>query len=320
MKSSPRPDARSAGTVASRRRPPVPDRDALLLQLATFAGNEPDGSFLEVRPLKPLGRQVFVPVRELGAVVDVVMALRERHEVFVSACPRTAPAGTAEHVEHCWCPLADCDTPEAVQAVQDFRPLPSLVSATSLGRFHTYWPLRRALPSAEAVTAKLQLAAALGADVKCADAARVMRAVGSYNRKGETPTPVHCVRLELDVFDPEDVVGDLPLLPTPPPARKRIELPTGDALERIPATEYAPLLTGRELGRDGKMLCPFHEERSPSLHCYPEPEQGWVCFGCELGGSIVDFGAVLYGIEPRGRGYYEIRERLTADLLGRAAA
>jgi hypothetical protein len=89
-----------------------------------------------------------------------------------------------------------------------------------------------------------------------------------------------------------------------------------DVLQQIPASEYLPALTGRAVGRDGKALCPFHEERTPSLHAYEDPARGFYCFGCRAGGSIIDFGARLYGIDPRGAGFLEIRRRLAADLLG----
>lgn len=91
-----------------------------------------------------------------------------------------------------------------------------------------------------------------------------------------------------------------------------------DALQAIPATLYVAALTGQEPGRDGKICCPFHADTAPSLHVYPG-ERGWVCFGCRRGGTIIDFGAALYGIEPRGRGFHEIRRRLRDDL-GRAIA
>jgi CHC2 zinc finger/Bifunctional DNA primase/polymerase, N-terminal len=89
-----------------------------------------------------------------------------------------------------------------------------------------------------------------------------------------------------------------------------------DPLRQLPAALYVTVLTGRELGRGAKVSCPFHEETEPSLHCYDDPDRGWYCFGCSTGGSIIDFGARLYGIEPRGAGFHEIRRRLTYDLLG----
>ncbi len=96
-----------------------------------------------------------------------------------------------------------------------------------------------------------------------------------------------------------------------------------DPLLAIPATEYIPILTGRPADMDGKVTCPWHgggQERTPSLHAYDDPAQGWFCFGCTAGGSIIDFAARLYGVAPRGRGYHAVRERLVADLLGRRAA
>lgn len=104
----------------------------------------------------------------------------------------------------------------------------------------------------------------------------------------------------------------------------RVSVPLGrdDVLGSIPAVDYVAALTGRVVGSDGKVACPFHaegEERTPSLHCYGDPDSGWYCFGCGRGGSIVDFGSYLYGIEPRGAGFHEIRRRLAADLLGAVA-
>lgn len=68
---------------------------------------------------------------------------------------------------------------------------------------------------------------------------------------------------------------------------------------------------------DGKIKCPFHADRSPSLHAYAAPEDGWYCYGCDRGGSIIDFASALYGVEARGAGFREIRQRLLAALLGR---
>ena len=38
----------------------------------------------------------------------------------------------------------------------------------------------------------------------------------------------------------------------------------------------------------GFMCCPFHGEREPSLKVYGGLK-GWHCFGCERGGSVLDF-------------------------------
>jgi len=128
------------------------------------------------------------------------------------------------------------------------------------------------------------------------------------------------------IYTPEQVIGHLPDPPDekrPPSAPVRPPAAIDDPLLAVPPAVYVELLTGRETGRDGKVSCPFHEDSTPSLHVYEDVERGWTCFGCDRAGTIIDFGAELYGIEPRGRGYYEIRERLEADLipaLRRAAA
>lgn len=79
-------------------------------------------------------------------------------------------------------------------------------------------------------------------------------------------------------------------------------------------------LTGDEPNASGRVRCPNpdHDDRWPD--CSPR-EHDWRCFGCGAHGSIIDLGALLYGIEPRGRGFHTIRQRLLADLgMGEARA
>ena len=40
--------------------------------------------------------------------------------------------------------------------------------------------------------------------------------------------------------------------------------------------------------KKGFMCCPFHGEKEPSLKVY-KATGGWHCFGCERGGSVIDF-------------------------------
>ncbi len=49
----------------------------------------------------------------------------------------------------------------------------------------------------------------------------------------------------------------------------------------------------RRAGSQWKGLCPFHREKTPSFHVHPG-RQGWHCFGCGKGGSVIDF---IMGIE-----------------------
>jgi hypothetical protein len=94
-----------------------------------------------------------------------------------------------------------------------------------------------------------------------------------------------------------------------------------DPLQRIDPRHYVHVLTGREPDCAGKIRCPFHEDRTPSLHAYPTPEQGWTCFACttpsgrRLGGDIHTLASLLCSIPNRGRTFYELRDRLD-DLFG----
>lgn len=49
--------------------------------------------------------------------------------------------------------------------------------------------------------------------------------------------------------------------------------------------------------RGGFIACPFHSEKTPSLKIYTEPGRGWNCYGCGLGGSVIDFVIALFGLE-----------------------
>jgi hypothetical protein len=93
-----------------------------------------------------------------------------------------------------------------------------------------------------------------------------------------------------------------------------------DVLLEVEPTAYVEALTAEQVPSSGVMRCPLpgHEDRTPSFHVYGA-ERGWFCFGCARGGSIIDLGALVLGIEPRGPGYHEIRRRLLDALLSVAA-
>ncbi len=58
---------------------------------------------------------------------------------------------------------------------------------------------------------------------------------------------------------------------------------------------------GVELRRSGRRLvglCPFHEDRRPSLLVY-EDTQSYFCFGCNAGGDVIDFVGRMRGISFR---------------------
>jgi hypothetical protein len=54
---------------------------------------------------------------------------------------------------------------------------------------------------------------------------------------------------------------------------------------------------GVHINRHNKAVCPFHKEDTASFTIYPATNT-WYCFGCNVGGSVIDFAAKYYGMEP----------------------
>lgn len=73
---------------------------------------------------------------------------------------------------------------------------------------------------------------------------------------------------------------------------------------------------GFDVGRSGFMRCPFHQgDHTASLKIYPGGG-GWHCFGCNKGGSVVDFVMELFGLN-----FKQALLRLNADFnLGLSSA
>jgi DNA primase len=58
-------------------------------------------------------------------------------------------------------------------------------------------------------------------------------------------------------------------------------------------SEYLPL---KKMGNHFKGLCPFHQERTPSL--VVSPDKGiWHCFGCQEGGDVLSFVQKIEGLD-----------------------
>lgn len=61
--------------------------------------------------------------------------------------------------------------------------------------------------------------------------------------------------------------------------------------------------------RAGFISCPFHNEKTPSLKIYTEPGRGFHCYGCQTGGSVIDFVMELFGIS-----FNQALVRMNADF------
>lgn len=63
---------------------------------------------------------------------------------------------------------------------------------------------------------------------------------------------------------------------------------TDEDITRAKEKPIEELYDGQLIGRKRKFgLCPFHNERSPSFYIFPDNR--FKCYGCQLGGTSIDF-------------------------------
>jgi len=65
---------------------------------------------------------------------------------------------------------------------------------------------------------------------------------------------------------------------------------------------------GVDIRHANKTLCPLHNEKTPSFTIYPN-NNSWHCFGCGVGGSVIDFVIAYYGLDA-----LEAAKKLDADF------
>ncbi len=90
---------------------------------------------------------------------------------------------------------------------------------------------------------------------------------------------------------------------------------TDDPLKAVPPAVYFEAIARIVVPPNGWVSCPMpdHEDRHPSCQVL---STHWRCFGCGAGGSIIDLASALYGLTPRGRGYWELRDLIVEALGG----
>lgn len=297
-----------------------PSLNAMLVHFAALFGRGEEMDLIELRYRRFRGRmgQRFFPATRLGEAARAAFELSRRRDVYFGVCPRTRRVGRRDAVTTAWALWADCDGPQAVEELRHFNPAPGLVVRSGTeGNCHAYWPLTDPLMPDEVESANRRLASVLGADVESTDAARVLRPASTLNFKSTPPTLVILDHVSGLAFD---TGGLLEALPDEDPAEPiaPTELPeraNDDLLRRIDPVIYVAVLTGQEVRSDRKVSCPFHRDRTPSLHVYETPEEGWFCFGCRRGGSVYDLGSALFRLSTNGREFHELRRRLYAALL-----
>jgi hypothetical protein len=280
--------------------------------LAVITGRGEARGFLEVRYRHgALMRSRFYPQHRLGALRRLVLKRGRQADVYVGCAIRWRERGDRQSVSESWTLWAEMDGPEARAALREFSPQPSLIIRSGTpGNVHAYWALAKPVGPNTLEDANRRLAVQLGADLVCCDAARILRPPGTFNFKWGARLPVSQLGdLQTKPFALGDVVDHLPSVPVPSLARGA-RGPVADELLAISPTEYVAVLTGQRVGRDGKVSCPFHTDRTPSLHAYPTPERGWYCFGCGRGGTIYDLAGALWQRNTRGPEFVELRRLL----------
>jgi hypothetical protein len=293
----------------------------LVAFLAALAGPERLG-WLELRHRRLDGRmhqRFFAPTKPAAAAACATALVRSG-DVYVGCAPRRERVGGRAAIDHGCVLWVDCDDDTSLDLLDRFEPQPAMLVRTSPRGVHAYWPLERPLGPDELERANSRLAHALGADLACTDAARVLRPPATLNHKYDPVAAVTLERFTGERFSAVQITGRLPDPPTRPArptnarARQRHAV---DPLLSIPPRDYVEALTGREVGRDGKVSCPFHPDRTPSFHCYPDARGGWACFstrcsrgGRPNGGDIYDLASQLWGLSTRGTDFLELRQRL----------
>jgi hypothetical protein len=285
--------------------------------LAALFGYAPPRSLIEIRWRTQSGMsRLFFDVSERDGAASDIVRRSACTDVYVGVIPRHRRGGGRNHlVSEARVVWADCDTPASVTALHRFPIRPSIVMASGTADHrHAYWLLADPVGLDEVEQLNRRIAHALGADAASTDCARILRPP-SLNHKHIPPTSVTIDRC--DARRRHDF-GDI-LRATPAGsetcehgARSRMNDPLLTVSPRI----YVEQLIGIPVPRHGKVPCPFHDDRTPSLHVYDAPERGWYCYGCRRGGSVYDFAALLWGYRGiRGREFVELRDYLRCRLL-----
>ena len=290
---------------------------AAYLQLLT-ARNHGSG-WLEIRYRTRRGmRSLFYPARSRRrSLHELVRNVSAYADVYIGCSLRRVRRGDKAALGEAWVLWVEFDTPAAGAALDAFACPPTMTVASGTpGHLHAYWQLTRPVRSEVLEDANRRLAHALGGDPVCFDAGRILRPPGTLNHKHQPP---RAVRLQdhqpLLRHRLKALLAELPELPAAPPATEPSPTRRDDALLSIAPDVYVPELVGAPLGRNRKVRCPMHTDRTPSLHAFPSAEQGWFCFGCRRGGSLYDLAAAMWGLEARGSDFVELRQRLTARFL-----
>ncbi len=303
--------------------------DELDTFLQLLAGSDPGERLLEVR-YRPKDGQAgmwrrFIPARNLAVAGEFIARQGARSDTYVGVLLRDGRRGGRDAVSRSHLLFVEIDSHDAVECLRRApAPATAVVSSGTPGHVHAYFQLIAPVTPAELEAGNRKLAASIGGDLRSVDASRILRPPSAYNFKHTPPAPTTLEVADLSrVYSYDFLVGGLTdpqPQPPPVPPRRTLAPRVGGGCEDVDAQlrsiqtpEYIARLTGRQLNREGKICCPFHEDRTPSLQAYADGS--WACFGCGKGGTIYDFAGYLFGLDTKGRAFLELRERL-AETFG----
>ena len=68
-----------------------------------------------------------------------------------------------------------------------------------------------------------------------------------------------------------------------------------EAVKQSVTTRQAAEHYGIRVGRNGMCVCPFHDDKNPSM----KVDRRFHCFGCQADGDVIDFVSCLENISPK---------------------
>jgi hypothetical protein len=293
-------------------------RSPLELYLRELVGGAHAGQLLDLRwaGSSPGMGQRFLPANAPEQAARLIAALAPRADVYVGVALRERREGGKRAIAGSRLLFIECDRLPDERLALRLPPTIEIASGTAEHR-HLYWRLDALTANDRVESANRRLAHALGGDPRSVDIARILRPPDTLNHKSDPPRAVRLLALRQDAhYTLAQLLDELP--PTPgdrndaPPPRIAIRTELDSRLRAIPASDYVLALTGREPDRQGKVLCPFHQEKHASLQLYRDGS--FYCFGCGRGGSIIDFAAALWGYGTRGEDFLALRANLARRL------
>jgi hypothetical protein len=78
-----------------------------------------------------------------------------------------------------------------------------------------------------------------------------------------------------------------------------------DTVKQSVTARQAAELYGIHVNSHGMAVCPFHQDRNPSM----KVDERYYCFGCQATGDVIDFTAKLFDLKPK-----DAAEKLAADF------